>query len=85
MVPHKNGDNLIYCKSDYGPAFGLGDLLISHQCNKYRDSFTNYPTTYRRQGELNDKNQDSFRAFVGATKGNEFKVTEYEVFKVSYD
>ena len=84
MLPEMKGDRLIYCQEDYGPTFGCGDLTISDRCNKNKNSFSNFPTTYRREGQKCQKNQDSLRAFVGVTKGNEFKVVEYEVFKVTF-
>lgn len=74
MMPDKNGDKLIYCKPEYGPSFGWGDLMISDGCNKNKDSYANFPTTYHCEGLKAEKNQASFKAFVGVTKGNNFKV-----------
>lgn len=86
MVP-KDGNNLIYNYEDYGPTFGGGfDLCIADQCNINNNSIADFPTTFNRRGEKKLVNgQDSYRAFTGAREGKNFKVLEYEVFKVIWE
>ena len=47
MIP-KSNDDLIYCQSGVGPAFGKGDLIISNNCNKNSFSEAKFPSSYKR-------------------------------------
>ena len=82
-----NDDNLIYCRSDYGPTFGGGhDLYIANNCNSNSSSHANFPNTYNWEGLQKYSNgQQSYTAFSGATSGYNFRVEEYEVFAVHYN
>ena len=87
MVP-KDQNALIYCHGSLGPVFGNGngcDLLISDACHNNRISQTNFPTQYNKEGENQYiNNQDSYKLFSGSTSGKDFRVVEYEVFRVVY-
>ena len=80
------GDNhLIYNGDSYGPVFGgTGcDILILDDCSNNRSSDGNFPFVYNRAGgDKLQNNQDSYRMFSGATSGHQYRVVEYEVFKV---
>ena len=83
FVP-QNDNNLIFNYDSFGPTFGSGncDIFIADECNN-NNSFSYFPSTYNRVGE--DKlarNQESNRMFSGAVKEYQFRVVEYEVFKV---
>ena len=70
-----------YQHKDLGPRFGGGcDLYLSNQCNVNNNSNGNFPHSYNN-GKY-QKNQASYTAFSGQTSGYQFKVKEYEVFKV---
>ncbi len=83
MVPN-NGNNLIYCNPTYGPTFGSGhDLVITNQCQNANSCYANFPNCYNYEGENKYVvHQDTYKAFSGATKGYNFRVIEYEVFRV---
>ena len=74
----------IRCNSTYGPIFGYGnDIVISDKCDAYSQSCANFPHSYNFASKPYAINsQASWSAFSGATNGNNFKVLEYEVFKV---
>ena len=76
-------DYLICRNSDYGPTFGDGyDILIYDGCDSM--SYTDFPLTYNRAGENKlENNEDTYRMFLGEDTKN-FKVEEYEVFKLWY-
>ena len=83
------GDNhLIYNWDGYGPVFGgttKSDIYVADDCNNNRNSYGNFPSVYNRAGgDKMVRNQDSYRMFSGATDGYQFRVVEYEVFKVWY-
>ena len=77
-------DKLFFCFSGCGPIFGGGhDICISDDCNN-RNSSANFPQTYNRPGENRlANNKDTYRMFSGGDTYN-FKVVDYEVFKLSY-
>ena len=80
-------DQLIYRHSGYGPVFGSSsgwDIYISDSCNT-NNSQAYFPNGYNRAGENKlINNQESNMMFSGQTNGYDFKVLEYEVFKVCY-
>ena len=59
-------------------------MHISDGCNSNSDSTANFPTTYNRAGGNKlARNKDTWRMFSGGDTSN-FKVEEYEVFRVWY-
>ena len=73
----------IACRSDYGPTFGGGhDIHISDKCDANNNSHANFPISYNFASKPYANSQASWTAFSGATDGKNFKVLEYEVFKV---
>ena len=74
-----------YQHKDYGPIFGGGgngcDLYLSDKCNA-NNNVANFPTSYNNGKYQN--NQQSYTAFTGQTNGYNFKVKQYEVFKVEW-
>ena len=85
MVPIKVESKLIECRSEYGPVFGEGnDLFIGDYCN-YGNAYAKFPTSYNIEGAPKyTRGQESFKAFSGAVIGCNFKVVDYEVYKVVY-
>jgi hypothetical protein len=84
MVPTSDS-NLINCYNGRGPIFGKSDLSISDNCDTKNTSFTTFPTSYNlEKGVKYRQGQDSWQAFCGPSKGQNFKVVEYEVFKVIF-
>jgi hypothetical protein len=76
--PHK----AIFGRKSDGPTFGGGyDLFITDRCNTNRDSCADFASSYNRYEKYN-RNQQSYTALIGAPKGNNFRVTEYEVFQI---
>jgi hypothetical protein len=77
-------DRLIYRRADYGPYFGGGnegsDLCLWDECNKNSISYANFPCVYGR--EKYASGQESIRLFSGQVNGWNFRVEEYEVFRV---
>lgn len=66
----------------YGPIFGAGnDIVIHNKCNENNSSSANFPTSYNF-GSLYTNSQASYTAFSGAANGKNFKVMEYEVYRV---
>ena len=90
----QNESNLIYCNNGYGPTFGgygnivfgVGnDLFISDDCNSNNKSYSNFPKTYNFEGSNKIvHNQQSYTNFSGATNGWNFRVVDYEVFRVVF-
>ena len=71
------------CQSkDYGPTFGSGqcDLYLYDKCNANNSSQAYFPHSYNNGKYQN--NQQSYTAFSGQTNGYQFKVKQYEVFKL---
>ena len=87
FVPQSD-NYLIYNHDGHGPFFGGGtgwDIFIHDACNNYSNSCGQFPTVYNRAGGYKlARNQDSYRMFSGAINGHQFRVVEYEVFKVLY-
>lgn len=85
LVP-KDGIQLIYCHSDFGPVFGCSsawDLFIKDNCFNIKSSGGEFVRFYNKEsGEKFDNSQDTITLFSGATGGFNFRVAEYEVFKV---
>jgi hypothetical protein len=74
MLPN-NENQLIINKNNYGPCFGNEDLWICDQCNTVANSKTDFPYSYKYEaGKYPNKNQESYRAFAGVLKGQQFKV-----------
>ena len=67
----KDGSNLIYRHSSYGPTFGDGhDLNLTDSCSSNNSSYANFPFRYNRAGESKiAKNRESYTNFSGATNG----------------
>ena len=83
----KDHNHLIYYQSDYGPTFGGGhDLHISNDCYNSNGSYCNFAYTYNHEEtkKYAYQNQVTWTAFCGASGGYNFKVLEYEVYKVSW-
>ena len=73
----------ICCHSNYGPIFGdVHDIVISDKCDANNQSYANFPHSYNFASKPYANSQASWTAFSGATDGKNFKVLEYEVFKV---
>ena len=84
MIPN-NKDFLIHHDQTKGPSFGGGDLVIADQCNRNKSSFSNFPSSYNREGPRKYyAGRSSYRMFSGAEEGSGFRVKEYEVFQVIY-
>ena len=82
MPVKRESEYAIYCKSDYGPTFGLGkdgyDLHISDNANILTSSSVCLGETYNNPTYNDPKSKaDSF--FTGETH---FHVTNYEVFEI---
>ena len=77
---------LIYCHKNHGPTFGSGyDLYIADKCNTNTNSKTSFPSTYNLEGEEKFvQNEESYETFSGAKKDGNFRVVEYEVFRLIY-
>jgi len=76
----------INCNSNYGSTFGGGaDIFIADKCNQNQSSYANFPHSYNYSSKPYTANQQSYTAFSGATANYNFRVTEYEVFKVVYE
>ncbi len=72
-----------YNSKTYGPTFGGGhDLYLSDACNANKNSRSTFPYSYNFTAKPYTNNQQSWTAFCGATNGNYFGVTEYEVYRV---
>ena len=85
MLPQKN-EHLIYCDSEWGPVFGDGhDLKISDSCHLNQKSWANFPSTYNRTSNPYNISQKNIQEFSGVVEGKNFKVEEYEVFRVLED
>ena len=68
LVPQTN-EELIYCRSDYGPTFGGADLCLFDKCHENSYSFYRVKT-YNSEGEPKyPNNQTTYRLFSGATDG----------------
>ena len=87
----QNENNLIYCDNGCGPTFGSGffgggcDLCIWDDCNSNNKSYSNFPYTYNFEGSNKIvNNQQSITNFSGATNGRNFRVVDYEVFRVMF-
>ena len=77
---------LIYRNSQYGPLFGgtSPDLGISDDCNK-GTNHGSFPTSYNlASGDKLQTGKESYKRFTGAADNINFKIVEYEVFKVIY-
>ena len=81
-VKRESREYAIYCKSDYGPTFGLGkdryDLHISDNANIFTSSSVCLGETYNNPTN-NDPESKADLFFTGETR---FHVTNYEVFKL---
>ena len=82
----QNGNNLINCNNGYGPTFGGGfDLFISNDCNSNNNSYSDFPNNYNFEGSNKIvNNQQSYTNFSGATNECNFRVVDYEVFRVMF-
>ena len=75
----------IRCTDTFGPTFGGGhDLYISDKCNENKNSYSRFPTSYN-SSKVYKQTQESYTAFCGSKNGINFKVTEYEVYRVIWD
>jgi hypothetical protein len=74
---------LIYHRADFGPTFGGGhDLYISHCCNSNTGSYANFSYSYNTADNKYKNDQTAFTALSGCPSGFNFRVVEYEVFRV---
>jgi hypothetical protein len=74
----------IYNNQTSGPTFGdSNDIYIADKCNTNNNSTSNFPISFNYNGQYT-KGQTSCTAFSGAVDGKNYKVEEYEVFKVIY-
>ena len=89
----QNENSLIFCSNGCGPTFGGGnslfgggyDLRISDDCNSNNNSYSNFPYTYNFEGSNKIvNNQQSYTNFSGATNECNFRVVDYEVFRVMF-
>ena len=82
MPVKQESEYAIYCKSDYGPTFGLGkdgyDLHISGNANILTSSSVCLGETYNNP-TYNDLESKADSFFTGETH---FHVTNYEVFEI---
>ena len=82
MPVKRESEYAIYCKSDYGPTFGLGkdgyDLHISDNANILTSSSVCLGETYNNP-TYNDPESEANLFFTGKTH---FHVTNYEVFEL---
>ena len=86
FVP-KDGNKQIGCFTNFGPVFGgdQNDIAITDNCHLNATSGAYFPSVYNREGtDSIINNQESYKAFSGATQEFQFKVLEYEVFEVVY-
>ena len=87
LVPTSN-NSLLFCRNDWGPDFGRGALYLCDQCNIIPESTTfRVGDTYDKDGpeKYDSGDQVTNMMMSGASKGDTFLVTEYEVFKVCWD
>jgi hypothetical protein len=82
-----SAENLIKCQQSMGPCFGE-DLMIADRCDTNLSSSA-FPTTYNVQRKMSEEPieeyercQEITKLFCGASEGQQFKVQEYEVFKI---
>jgi hypothetical protein len=73
-VPQK-GEKLVYCHPSWGSTFGAGhDLFIADECNANSNSYTNFPSTYSREGSKIVSRQQGYTDFSGAKANYHFRV-----------
>lgn len=77
----KKAGKAIYDHHKWGPSFGQGDILITDKCNQNSQSYTNFPYAYNIEGKYKNHQQICL-AYSGVPNGKNFRVMEYEVFKV---
>ena len=77
--------HLVNRLSNYGPVFGGGaDICISDGCNNNSESLANFPWSYNRAGGNKlAHSKETYRLFSGGDNYN-FRVVEYDVFKLWY-
>jgi hypothetical protein len=76
-------NKLIYNHSGYGPTFGGGhDLRVGDQCDTNNNSWAGCITSYNTANERYQNNQSTYKAISGVASGCNFRIVEYEVFKV---
>lgn len=73
--------NSIYGNSSHGPTFGSHDLYIANSCNANQNSHCNPPKAYNNGFE---NNQIAFTTMIGCPSGINFRVVEYEVYKLTF-
>ena len=76
---------LISRRKDSGPIFGNSapDIWIKDECDK-KKAISEFPSCYNRKGENKLKIGKKTNQLFSGASGHEFKVAEYEVFKVVY-
>ena len=79
----KNEEFAIKNSQEEGPIFGE-DICIKDYCTSDHKSYANFPTDYRFVSGEGYSEQEVWTMFSGATKGNNFKVVDYEVYKVKW-
>lgn len=72
----------IFNYSLYGPCFGAGsDLAIFPDADTERNSYSDFPYSYNNAYN-HESNQQTTTFFTGQTKGKNFIVREWEVWKL---
>lgn len=66
-----------------GPIFGE-DIRIKDYCNSDHKSYAKFPTDYNFVSGEGYSEQEVWTMFSGATKGKNFKVVDYEIYKVKW-
>ena len=85
MIPTKES-MLVRHRTNEGPIFGGGhDLYISDSCET-KNSCCYLGHTYNHEGtnKYVKGDQMTHTAISGAPNGNDFKIVEYEVYRVIY-
>lgn len=76
--------------SESGPVFGHGyDLCVRDECHLDKPSaelsFARFPWSYNnKKNKYKKDKQEVWEKFSGASKDSYFKITEYEVYRVSW-
>ena len=82
-MTHQKG-TVIRCYKNYGPMFGYNDFQIYDNCNA-SINWGNFPDSYNVEGPNKYTNcEQTYRAYTGAPDHCNFKIVEYEVFRVTF-
>ena len=79
---HQNGV-VISCFAGNGPVFGY-DFQIKDNCNTVKNC-AGFPSSYNVEGPNKySQCKETYRAFTGAAGYRNFRIVEYEVFRVTF-